>query len=637
MARERRERIIQPGDETESSRLLTELAYERVTRRLGEVTGHVASGKSDWRCPAHDDSTASLSVTRSDRGVIVHCHAGCQIDDVLRALSLTKADLFDSAQNGDRPAKRELVDTYDYLDESGELLFQVVRFRDPDGKKAFQQRRPLPDGGYEWKLGDVRRVLYRLPKVIAAVQAGDVVFVVEGEKDVEAIERTGGVATCNAGGAGKWRKDYAEVLRGADVIVVPDQDPPGTKHAADVEASLSGVARSVRVLAPLAGKDAADHLAAGHSLEDWLSVKADNGDLDRSLVGELLRTGVPDPVMVHPWLYAGGLTTIQSEPGVGKTFVALWLCLAMMRSGYAVVYLDEEGGAELVAERLLAMGADPAMVDELFWYYPFPERSWSPVDVEALRRLLDSISAPIGAVVLDSLPDFLAAADMDEDRGREVTDFVRRLLGPARDVGAALLVLDHLAKPKEDGGAKRKRSKYSRGSGAKLAKAHLTMLLEAPEEFDRFRSGRLHLWATKDRRGFTRLPRLNQAPVVLEVNVEAGLGKLSIRQRVGGDGSEGGAATWTGPTQCMDAVLRFFMEHEEEVFSKSGVVNGLRAAGLGYRKETVMEAVDVLVESGELGAVAGRGYPRYQLVADGAVLDLTDDLTDDSTNQEEEF
>jgi hypothetical protein len=103
--------------------------------------------------------------------------------------------------------------TYDYNDESGNLLFQVVRFEPKD----FRQRRPDGKGGWIWDLKDVRRVLYRIPELIEAIKKGIPVFLVEGEKDVESLSRIGFTATTNAGGANKWRDDYAEVLRAASI------------------------------------------------------------------------------------------------------------------------------------------------------------------------------------------------------------------------------------------------------------------------------------------------------------------------------------------------------------------------------------------------------------------------------------
>lgn len=104
---------------------------------------------------------------------------------------------------GGAPRRRQaerVVATYDYRDEAGALLYQVVRYE----PKGFRQRRPGPDGGaWIWDLNDTRRVLYRLDRVLAA-EPNAVIYVVEGEKDVEALERLGVVATCNPQGAMKW-------------------------------------------------------------------------------------------------------------------------------------------------------------------------------------------------------------------------------------------------------------------------------------------------------------------------------------------------------------------------------------------------------------------------------------------------
>ena len=83
-----------------------------------------------------------------------------------------------------------------------------------------------------------------MPEVLEAVATGQPVFVVEGEKDVETARKLNIVATCNAGGANKWRTEHAAYLQGADVIVVPDNDDAGLQHAESVAASLRGVARA---------------------------------------------------------------------------------------------------------------------------------------------------------------------------------------------------------------------------------------------------------------------------------------------------------------------------------------------------------------------------------------------------------
>lgn len=201
------------------------------------------AGRHDAQCPAHDDSTPSLSVTaaRDYAGVLLHCHAGCAIEQILDALGMQARDLFDEPQ--DRKAGYTVTATYDYVDEDGTLLFVAER-RFP---KSFRQRRPDGHAGWVWNLKGARRVLFRLPAVVAAVADGTTVYVCEGERDVHAIEQAGAVATCNPMGAGKWAQEFGDVLRGADVVVVQDRDDAGRQHAAQVVADLTGKAASVRL------------------------------------------------------------------------------------------------------------------------------------------------------------------------------------------------------------------------------------------------------------------------------------------------------------------------------------------------------------------------------------------------------
>ena len=219
-------------------------------------------------CPVHDDKKPSLGVaTGWDGQALVKCQAGCRTEDVLAALKLTMADLFEERPKEDRP---RIVATYDYTDEAGELLFQVVRYEDKD----FRQRTPDGRGGWIWKVGGVRRVLYRLPEILAAVEARRTIFVVEGEKDADALVRVGEFATCSPGGAGNWRPEYAEVFAGpggtrvAEVVVVPDRDLPGYRHTWDIVRSLLPVVDQLHIALPRHGKDISDHLVAEYGPDD---------------------------------------------------------------------------------------------------------------------------------------------------------------------------------------------------------------------------------------------------------------------------------------------------------------------------------------------------------------------------------
>ncbi len=136
----------------------------------------------------------------------------------------------------------QIVATYDYQDEHGKLLHQVCRME----PKTFRQRKPNGNGGWSWSVNGVRQVPYRLPEVLA--NPSKTVFTTEGEKVADRLTKLGLVATCNSGGAGKWRSEFAAHFENRDVVVIPDNDAPGRKHANQVAASLFSTAKSVRVL-----------------------------------------------------------------------------------------------------------------------------------------------------------------------------------------------------------------------------------------------------------------------------------------------------------------------------------------------------------------------------------------------------
>lgn len=267
---------------------------DRVLARLAGVK--TSGGGQVARCPAHDDARQSLSVTEGDDGrVLLHCHTGCSPEAVAAALGLTLRDLFApkaSPAAVARPAperttaqRSRIVATYDYRDERGELLYQAVRLEPKD----FRQRRPDPDkpGAWLWNLTGVRRVLYRLPELLAAEASP--VYVVEGEKDVENLRALGLTATCNVGGAGKWADSYSAALAGRQVVIVPDLDTPGIEHAEKVARALAGVAGSVRVLRlPDLGPVVAKH---GRDVSDWLAA----GGTAARLVELAEQTALYDP------------------------------------------------------------------------------------------------------------------------------------------------------------------------------------------------------------------------------------------------------------------------------------------------------------------------------------------------------
>jgi KaiC/GvpD/RAD55 family RecA-like ATPase len=291
------------------------------------------------RCPVHDDTHASLSLRDGDRGVLVKCHAGCEREAVIDELKAR------GVWSNGKAGKPQIIETYPYTDEHGVLLFEVVRYEPKD----FRQRVPDGAGGWRWKLGNTRRVLYRLPALLAA-DPDALVFVTEGERDVHRLEREGLLATTNPGGAGKWRREYSEVLRGRRVVILPDMDDPGWAHAEQVARSLKGIAAAVRVVTiPGLGhkQDVSDWLTGGPLALPMLLSMAENLDTYEEFdtgaesepisqrfhlltVAELLAAPAPKWT-VHELIPERGIGVIFGATGSGKTFAALDLACAIVR------------------------------------------------------------------------------------------------------------------------------------------------------------------------------------------------------------------------------------------------------------------------------------------------------------------
>ncbi len=177
-----------------------------------------------------------------------------------------------TAANG-RAKKKRIEATYDYLDASGELLYQVVRF----APKDFRQRRRDGNGRWTWGLSGIRRVLYRLPELLAADKRVTI-YIAEGEEDVDQLRAMGLESTTNPEGAGKWQDEFSEYLRDRNVVVLPDNDEPGRRHAEQVARSLRGEAGSVKVLELPGLPDKGD-------VSDWLDAGGSAEELERTAHG----------------------------------------------------------------------------------------------------------------------------------------------------------------------------------------------------------------------------------------------------------------------------------------------------------------------------------------------------------------
>lgn len=217
-------------------------------------------------CPAHEDKEPSLHITVEGDRILLKCFSGCTPESIVNAIGLNMQDLFLDPYEPKMPpfptgTIKKIVATYDYKDEQGNLLYQVVRYEPKD----FRQRRKNDKGEWDWNLNGVKRVLYHLNDIVNVQD--ETIYLVEGEKDADNLWSWGRIATTSPGGAGAWKDEYADYLAGKKVVIIPDRDEPGLKYAIKAALSLSGKASSLSVVL-LSGENIKD-------ISNWLEYNND--------------------------------------------------------------------------------------------------------------------------------------------------------------------------------------------------------------------------------------------------------------------------------------------------------------------------------------------------------------------------
>jgi AAA domain/Toprim-like len=406
------------------------VTFDALLARL-EMVRRLSPTEAYARCPSHHDNDPSLHVTATADELLLHDFGGCQTREVLAELGLGFPDLRlnGSTTNAHGKTEPRIVARYAYQDEGNTLLFEVVRY----APKAFRQRRPDGQGGWIWKLGDTRRVLYRLPHLSMSTT----LFHAEGEQDADGLAARGWNATTSAGGANAWRDELADQATAAgveDVVVFPDSDTPGAAYAEAVAASYSRRGLRVKVVA-LPAKDVSNYLAV-HSLAD-LAVLVEQTPWRRDASpsrGNILRgreitsTTVAEPDwVVHRLFSAAHQHMIVAASQGGKTWtlfdlgvaiaspeVAVFLGQPVRHHGRVVVESWEQGQQEdlrkiqkVIAGHGLPFASNDLILisdatDSLNSNEYFSRRVQDLKDCGAIAYLMDSLSEGAGIELNDN-------------------------------------------------------------------------------------------------------------------------------------------------------------------------------------------------------------------------------------------
>ena len=260
--------------------------------RIVELTKATSTGRGEQHsglCPAHNDSSPSLSLTLTEDRILINCHSGCSIDQICNCLRIRKSDLFRKCEtntgNKITPNKKKNANQVNpngkvrffsskhkkWVTENSRYTYQKV-----DGSDAFyviraepKDFRPMTTDG-RLSLEGVGRVPYRLPELLQGIKDSKPILFLEGEKDADRVAEMGFVASTFVGGTGKWRDEYLEYFRDADIVLVPDNDHPGIKGMQDIAEHLHGTTKSMKVLElPGLGERTDKH---GKDFSDWADI-----------------------------------------------------------------------------------------------------------------------------------------------------------------------------------------------------------------------------------------------------------------------------------------------------------------------------------------------------------------------------
>jgi hypothetical protein len=599
----------------------TETAFVRVVSALQARGSKIVErrgrkGEVDAQCPGHDDHDPSFGVTdRGDR-VLVVCRTGCDTRDVVAALGLTMADLYNEPPTERRPVR---YPSYD----DGRV---VKRFYGADGKKQIRQEN-----------ASETPTLLRASRLVD-VPAHRHIFLVEGEEDLLTLEARDIVATTGPQGATNFDKVDVSPLAGKLVVCVVDRDGPGDKWAAQVAAKLDGVAKAYKFVRAKTGHDTSEHFAAGYSEKDFEpyappTVPDGTVEPQRSRRVDLKPwlDGTYEPPQpgvggkrgdARQMLYPGRWHTLIAPTTSGKSWWAVWHVVAELRAGHTVVYAHfEEADPGGTLDRIRMIAPD-LTIDDLIERFVWLDctRRW-----KGPGEFAREIRIGVALVVLDGINAACAQHGWPVDKPEAVGEYRAHFAAPVIAAGGTPLSLGHPPKARD-----RQDERHGYGSTAWLDEVDgVGFRLKASKDspIRRGRHGLSTLYVVKDRYGQVEQHCSADEKAAREGWFDAGalLVDSSGRELAvycsAPDKATSSEAPRSQAELLGDSVLQVLgWEMAGRFASTRTLENQLRAAGIAFRRETLDVALTILQRDGHIHwpEVPPR-HPRPGVIADSGI------------------
>jgi hypothetical protein len=428
---------------------------EQITRAFG------GDWHGDWGTiptPGHSTKDRGTTVRDADGGdVVFNSFNGAdwrELKDECRRRGLLPAKHLNGA------TQWRVTGEYLFRDENGAVLYRTRRHQREGEAKRFTVEHRAGDAWVSG-IGKARRVLYRLPELLAADPA-EIVYLLEGEKLADLVASWGLVATAVAFGCKGWRKQYAEALAGRTVAILPDNDEPGRAFADTARAAIDAAGGRALIVELPGLPPKGDVIDWGGTVDELRNLAGAAGApalpaYKRGITAAALMEKQFDPVnLVIPGLLAEGAWILAGPPKLGKSWLCLDFGLALasgrpvfgtipVRQG-DVLYLPLEDSERRLKSRLLKKGIRNA-----------PERltlatEWPGLDdgcIAELEAWADAVEHP-SLIIIDVLKMVRGVTRANETVYDADYRALTGLASFARRRGIAVLIVHHTRKMAAD-------------------------------------------------------------------------------------------------------------------------------------------------------------------------------------------
>ena len=359
------------------------------------------------------------------------------------------------------PQGSRIVNEYNYINEHGEVTYQVLRFE----PKTFKQRH-FKDGKTVWGLKDIEPLPYNLPKILE--DKDKTIFIVEGEKDADRLVSLGFLATTNSGGSKNWKPSLNKYFKDRRVILISDNDSAGYLHTQAISNHLLSEAESLHFLS-LEGKvadkgDISDFIDAGGDIEELILNATLVENLSQDVVENVFPTmGINDLMGLKSQTYLienlipeGGLSVIYGQPASYKSFAAIDMCLSISSSidwqGYETgagktlfIAAEGVGGLKKRIQAWLAKHNDITKTPD-FHVLATTVDFLDPEQLDKLINTIHNIGKDFKLIVIDTIARTLSNSGSDENSASDMGMFLSACDTVREQTKSAILAIHHSGK-----------------------------------------------------------------------------------------------------------------------------------------------------------------------------------------------